>query len=273
MNEDEEAVLKSMAEGVTKGLTDSKIINNLLEPVSKEVGKTLGTISKAINVAISPIAGMIWGYEKISTWLMGRLEQKLSDVPVENIIPPKALIVGPSIEAIKFLGEDEDLREMFAQLIASSLNKDEVKYVHPGFVEILKNLSCEDAKVLNFIYRKGYCPEIKILAWGPDKPNVEIPIKYLFSILEDEIEDLSLGGHTSIVNLERLGLIESAHLSKVNRADYDKIRSSYVYASIINKGVEANQPYKTLENYYDLTSFGKDFCRVCIGKTIDDFIK
>ncbi|MGN6640120.1 MAG: DUF4393 domain-containing protein [Mucilaginibacter sp.] len=271
MNEDEEAVLKSMAEGVTKGLSDSKIVNNLLEPVSKEVGKTLGTISKAINVAISPIAGMIWGYEKISTWLMSRLEQKLNNVPIENIIPPKALIVGPSIEAIKFLGEDEELREMFAQLIASSLNKEEAVHVHPGFVEILKNLSTEDAKVLNFIYLKGYCPEIKILAWAADKPNVEVPVKYLFSILE-EIENLLLGGHTSIVNLERLGLIESAHLSKVDRTDYNKIRSSVPYSEIINNGIEINKPYKVLENYFELTSLGKDFCRVCIGKMIEDFI-
>jgi len=260
----EEEALKAMAEGAVKGLSDSKIINNLLEPASVQLGRTLGTLTKTINVALAPVSAMVWGYEKISTWLVDRLEYKLKDVPVENIVSPKALIIGPSIEAIKFLGEDEELREMFAQLIASSLNKDNAHCVHPGFVEILKNLSSEDAKVLDFIYRKGYCPFIELSAKNINDPGVHVPIKYLFSILYEEIDNLQSGGHVSIINLVRLGLIESLDLTKIDKTDYEKIRNSYVYNEIIDMGVKAKNPYDAVEGFYELTSLGRSFCEMCL---------
>lgn len=143
----------------------SKAIKEIVElnpEATKELGKTAVTLTKAINVALSPIAGIVWGYDKISNYLQKRLSEILRDVPEENIIMPPINIAGPTIEAMRFTGENDELREMYAKLLASSMNKDTTKQTHPRFVEIIKNLSVTEAKLIHRLCKQRSIPFIDL---------------------------------------------------------------------------------------------------------------
>ncbi|MDR6943027.1 DUF4393 domain-containing protein [Mucilaginibacter pocheonensis] len=101
--------------------------------------------------------GLVWGYEKIEEWINMRVVQKLENVPQENIITPPLQIAGPTIEALRYTGEDNEIRELYANLLATSMNKETLHKAHPGYVEILKNISTDEAILLkNFVTTKIY---------------------------------------------------------------------------------------------------------------------
>ena len=72
-------------------------------------------------------------------------------------------ILGPALEASKFYIEEEDIREIFASLLAASFDSSKSSLLHHSFVEIIKQLSPLDARNLKFIAQKQRCPVAKYL--------------------------------------------------------------------------------------------------------------
>jgi hypothetical protein len=112
----------------------SQAYNEHFQPAASELGKTATTISKTINMALSPVKGMVWCYEQIETRLSGLLAEKMENVPAEKISPPPIHVAGPAIEAMRFSGEQPQLQQMFANLITNSMNSGLESYAHPAFV-------------------------------------------------------------------------------------------------------------------------------------------
>ncbi|HEY4325368.1 MAG TPA: DUF4393 domain-containing protein [Mucilaginibacter sp.] len=154
MNDENEKFIKAAAEGAAEGLGKNipPLYKDLFQPGVRQLGKAFGTVLGTINLALMPLEQAIWNYQTTSQWLHKDLAERLKDVSAEKIITPKASIVGPAIDSLKFLGEEPDLRNMFAKLISTAMNSDTADGVHPGFVEILKNLSATDAKMIKHIY-------------------------------------------------------------------------------------------------------------------------
>ena len=61
-----------------------EIYKDLLQPTVKETGKNLLNVAKAISVALSPLKGAIWGFEKIEEWVSVKLTEKLSKTASEK---------------------------------------------------------------------------------------------------------------------------------------------------------------------------------------------
>lgn len=86
---------------------------------------------------------------------------ELQKIKPENQIEPKLCIAGPAMDAAKYFVEEPDLRNMFAKLIASASDISKVTSVHPAFVEIIKQLTPFEAKILRdtdiLLYAKPIC--------------------------------------------------------------------------------------------------------------------
>lgn len=93
-----EELIKGGVELIKTGYDDA------FQPVAKEVGKALGTIGKSVNVALSPLAGLVWSYDKIQDYLENKITEKLKETPVDEIITPKPSIAVPTIEALRYSG-------------------------------------------------------------------------------------------------------------------------------------------------------------------------
>lgn len=51
------------------------------------------------------------------------LQEKVDDIPIEKRVEPNIQIVVPALEASKYCVEKQELREVFANIIALSMNK------------------------------------------------------------------------------------------------------------------------------------------------------
>ena len=167
------------------------VYQDIIQPSAKQLGKSLETVTKTINIALAPIKALVWGYEQIEGFVTSRLSEKLNEIPVENIIPPIPQIAGPSFEALRYTGHDENIRELFVNLLATAMNKETIHKAHPGYVEVIKNLSSDEAILLSaFISNKAY-PLINIYAEHKEKKKIGKQLIYSHYTHLDRVTSLN----------------------------------------------------------------------------------
>lgn len=138
------------------------VYEDAIQPVAKETGKALQTVGRAVNAALMPVKGLVWGIEKIEEFVHTKVAKKLENTPVENICSPDPAVAGPALESLRYTGHKESLSELYANLLASAMDINTAKTAHPGFVEIIRNLSSDEAKVLNYILKNEVAPVVDI---------------------------------------------------------------------------------------------------------------
>lgn len=210
---------------------------------------------------------------------------EIQTIGPENIQEPKAKIIGPALEASKYYLDEDDLRRMFAKLIASSLDKDKNPNMHSSFTEIIKQLDPIDAENLAIIYREKQCVTCNI------KETV-IPIGGFITLFDNVFIDNpnqtdANVQSASITNLQRLGLIyitfeEFRHDANSYKKFYDSIPYKMA-TSIIDQNNLDNQKNKQynpelysklgIEKYggpeiqkglVKMTPYGNHFCEICL---------
>ena len=161
-NNSKESNVKSTIDAVIGLAKAIPIYDDAIQPAAKEIGKSLATVTKTINIVLAPISALVWGYEKISEFVQNKVAEKLKNVPEENIVTPDPAVVGPALEALRYTGNNETLSELYANLIANSMDKETIKKAHPGFVEIIKNMTSDEGLILKVLIPNFYKPIMDI---------------------------------------------------------------------------------------------------------------
>ena len=97
------------------------VYQDAVQPAAKEIGKGLQVVAKAVNAALIPVEGLIWGVEQIRDFVRDRVAKKLEAIPPEDIQQPKAHIAVPAIDALRYTGTEDGLSELYANLLATSM--------------------------------------------------------------------------------------------------------------------------------------------------------
>lgn len=255
----------------------SKPIEEGLTPVTKSLGSSIGnTISAAWELAFGGIEAKLekvkYQRQKDIESFKQELDCKISKIPVENVIEPKMHIVGPTLEASKYYFEKEDLRAMFSSLIASSIDKTKSALIHPSFVEIIKQLSSLDAQNI-FFFSKGFngYPEFPIVKYNLKTDEGSISIA-LDNVLINQVKNKSINLDSvntcasSLVNLERLGLLHISYDAWISKFDYN-IFTNTDYFNNLQTDINTSTEYTSIDiqkGYVKLTSFGINFVQVCL---------
>jgi hypothetical protein len=123
-----------------------------VQPLGQEVGEL--TV-RTVRALLRPVSGLIWGFEQIEGWVTEAVAEKFKNVPEEHRIEPKLTIAGPIIDSMKYSGSEPHLRELFANLLVTSMDARTAANAHPAFVEIVKQLSPDEAKIVKMM-AKGF---------------------------------------------------------------------------------------------------------------------
>src|SRR5947207_1857122 len=75
----------------------------------------------------------------------------LKDVPKEDIITPKPNVAGPTLQALTFTEGEPELQELFANLLAASMDIKTAPFAHPSFIEVIKQMTSDEAKIMKYI--------------------------------------------------------------------------------------------------------------------------
>lgn len=244
-------------EPFTDAITEvaNKTYDDTLHPSLNATGKSLSLIPRAINAALSPLEAWILKKEYNIAETKKLLEIKLANVSPEKIVPPEPYVAVPTIQALSYCMDCEELRDLFASLLASSMNSDKKDDVHPSFVEIIKNMSPLDARIIKYI-TKNNKDNIPIVNYRFSKPGFYENSKFLrnkkvIDIIDhiisiDDIETNPVNISASNHNLERLGLIDINYNFSISDSNY-------------YKQFENNEIYNEYLNYKNTTSGFEDF--------------
>jgi len=256
-------------------LKEVPIYQDALQPAAKELGIALLTVAKTVNVALAPISTLVWGYDKIKEFAAKRLAQKLQEVPKEKIVTPDATIAGPALEALKYTGHKEELAEMYATLLATAMNIDTQSSAHPSFVEIIKQLSPDEAKLIAYMNKHRQSPPMVNIraAVGINAVGYYVLMHYTHVVGDAGCEQP--GRQASYwVNLQRLGLVELKEDYILSpQADgvdlYEKIFNDAYIRSLEKEIVAVGRVMDIRKGAITMTPFGFQFCDACIGEYKD----
>ncbi len=118
----EENKIRDAADAVKGIVLSVPVYQDALQPAVRQVGIALETIAKIIHIALAPISALVWGFDQVKEFVSNRVAEKLKDVPPERIVTPRPQVAGPVLEALRYTGHDEQLRELYANLLATSLD-------------------------------------------------------------------------------------------------------------------------------------------------------
>jgi len=112
-------------------------------------------VTHTVRNLLLPIVAINYGIDKAKQYFETRfgpeLEAKLSSVAPEDVMEPKASIAGPAMQGLGYTYEEDDLRQMYLNLLRTSMNRATAAAAHPAFVEIIKQLSGRDARLYGLL--------------------------------------------------------------------------------------------------------------------------
>lgn len=207
------------------------------------------------------------------------IDEKINKIPEEKLLDPKLSIVGPALEASKYYIDEEEIRLLFTNLIASSMNSDLVSGVHHSFVETIKQISPLDAQNLK-TFSTNNKPIVNYIFEGGGKA---LSMKKYVYLENDHCNDIDLQC-VSISNLERLGILSTRFDSWFDEEEYEKHKTHEYFVLMTRLLAEVkNNPLSTLPaelNYAqsilestkitihkgvaEITPYGESFKKVCI---------
>ena len=263
----EDLKVKDAADAV-KGLAEAvPVYDDLLQPAVREVGTGLSTVAKLIHIALAPVSAAVWGYDKIREFVETKVTEKLKEVPPEQIVTPKANVAGPALEALKYSGSEDELAEMYANLLASAMDQRVATTAHPGFVEVIRQMTSDEARLMRLFQQNRPFPTISIrreLADG--KHTGGVTINRNVSHLGSEA-GCAFPAQTPVYldNLSRLGLVEMPEMHYTGEGVYDALEKDPSVVGLKQALEVPNQWTVTFKRGgVWLTEFGKQFARVCV---------
>lgn len=215
---------------------------------AKNIGKTAVTVTKTINNILLPLAAVNFAFDKARDYFNNKfneeLQEKTQSIPSENIVNPKGSIAGPTLQGLAFAHEEQYIKEMYLNLLKTAMDNRVSTNAHPAFVEIIKQLTSEEAILLNNILLSfGPTALVQIKSTKKDVGGFNILIKHLMNLVDiktgEPISDKKVPA--MVDNWIRLGLVEVTYqnfLNDARRYDWVTSRPEYIhYDSTINKEI------------------------------------
>lgn len=216
MKEEALEITKEVAKDVAKDVYNDGVKGTVVQ-TGEIIESVVGLFN---NVVFYPVkkANALFKY-KLEDF-KNELEQKLSSIPEEKLVEPDLMIAGPALEALKYTYDKDELRNMYLNLLTSSMNKDIKDKAHPSYVEIIRQLTPLDAKVFKRLQNLGQvaCAHVLLKIDNSNKVYSITYPNYIVMELLDLGDEFQLS--TSISNLIRLGLIHHEDNS-INGFDYN----------------------------------------------------
>jgi len=246
-----------------------------LGPAAEQFGTELAkleagrTAAQIVQHALRAIGAVVYCGSEVCEWLQRRLAEKLKDVPPEQLTSPDPRIAAPAIQALTYSMDDETIREMYANLLATDMQVDGKQHSHPAFVEVIKQMEPFDAKLLEIFRKDGSQIRFRAQVKEGGKSR-DVGLGYSFDFDKDPA--------TNLDNLERLALVERRVMEwpvMINLESIEKeVRASFCEIEKVLKDAELRKKngfsdaatfFLKKEGLY-LTAFGASFVQACLPK-------
>lgn len=196
-----------------------------------------------------------------------KLEGKVLSIPEDKQVEPSIQIAAQALDDSQYCIGSEELREMFANLIARSMHADYAERIHPSFSKIAQQLSPLDAQMLcilrNSHVSRGGIAVVNYVAKNDKNTG--------YTVLRENIPADMPPNCTpddaarSLVSLTRLGLVDipsDAHFTDDDR--YTVFEQTPLYQDCSTQAIFFGRKLEMKKHIAKLTVLGKDFVSVCL---------
>lgn len=242
---------------------------DLAHPFAESTGAVLGLIPRTIRAALSPIEKWVLIKESNLAQIQQALDEKLKDTPADDIVTPEAYVGVPALQAASYCVDNDELRNMYANLLASSMKKQTKPYVHPSYAQIIQQLSPDEAKLLKKINgMRNHIPVIDLHLKTKGRDGYTVLVECFSPFVFEAGCDNPDHYPRYFDNLARLGLIERPNgIFLVDENVYEEIMS-HPFIQQTRESYESNGDLYSIEKEkgcIHLTAFGKGFCEICLS--------
>ena len=258
MGETKDTLVGQTAQAVAVITKEVPVYQDALQPTVREVGYALHTAGSLVSLAIRPLRSFALAGHELFDRLDEWLQEKLKDTPPEQIVEPPPYVSGPAVFALSMVVDEPDLRDMYVNLIAGGMRKTTRDSVHPAFVDVLRQLTPNEARLLPWFYVNRAMFEIRFRV--NDKPGQYRNGPRLIDIGPSCTD-------AEIDNFERLRLISLAMDARiVGDEHYDRIRTARAQSIAI---IEAQAKTSDCTPEFRMgivqsTAFGSALIDVCL---------
>jgi len=244
-----------------------EVYGDLAKPGVEQAGKALGTVIGLGNTILWPVA---LANQKARIALESNLEKyrkRLENTPKEEITEVAPEIGVPIGEKITYV-TNEELSDMYVELLAKASIASSASLAHPSFVNVINNLSPDEAVLLKTLRTTLSVPFIEIRL-HQNREDEWTTLDPLYSPLS-KVTGLSFQNNVLayVSNFEGLGILQvRTDIFMVGEGIYEPLE------------LESKSRFKGLENFpqprmqikfqkgkIDVTPFGRLFLQACFAK-------
>ena len=258
--------------------------NDLLHPAAAAVGQTISFPFRAVNLLLSPFQKWLIQGEARMDEMSRLVSEELKNVPQEKLTEPDPYVAVPAMQAFSYSMDCDELKKMYAKLLAKAIHMDEKNDVHPSYVEIIKQMSPLDAQALEFIYKQKTVAICNI-RWQKKSSELwsgipmfrasthgRILYQHLVHASEDHSSEVDIT--VSFESLNRLGLILIADDHCLNKERYKDFENSplvIAFKEHMDSAPDSNEnEVALLPSAAIMTAFGRVFAKVCLSNNSAD---
>lgn len=248
----------------TKGVA-VELYKDVVRPIAKPVGEIIGFLPRTLKLALSGWEKWLINGEETIKLTAETVKEKIKAIPEEKLVEPEPYVAIPAMQQLSYCVNNEELRELYANLLVSSMNADKKWQVHPAFVDIIKQLTPDEAKFIRNLqpFVSHYNALVDVRIEYDQNGGGRTIISNFTNVGLDKIDcPQNIGSY--IDNLERLKLIcIPPTMSLTNKDLYEPLKTHYLLTNSLPKQLGPNQKIGYDYKVFNLTNFGFDFVNIC----------
>ena len=134
-----------MANEITKGIIDKadgvlvEVYKDAVSPIVKPVGEILGFLPRTLKLALSGWEKWLINGEETIRLTAESVREKIQALPEEKLVEPEPYVAIPAMQQLSYCVNNEELRELYANLLVSSMNIDKDGSLP---IKFLNSLAC-----------------------------------------------------------------------------------------------------------------------------------
>lgn len=234
---------------------------------AQNLGKTAVIITSTINNLLLPLAAVNYAFDRARRYFVEKfnddLEERVREIPADCLIEPKASLAGPALQGLAFSHEEPDLKQLYLELLGTSMDSRSASAAHPAFVEVIKQLTTKEARLLKALL-PGNDLSIARIQLELDTGGKMVLLNHLLNLVDPstrqgvEIPELP----SMVDNWIRLGLVQVDYMRYLNSKDaYDWVeqRPEYLEECAKHRGKPVNVSFQ--KGLFTSTDFGVQFAK------------
>lgn len=215
----------AFAQELAKQLPVKQVYDDAAAPGARQIGATIEDLVKVIRLVGFPVQYLAAVQDRYRAFL----ERSVAKVAHEDRVPPPPQILGPVLEGLRYEIHDGPIVDMFDALLSASMDKNRVKEAHPSYPNLIRQLSSDEARLLDAladkdiegeaIYLDGNDPFLSFkdhaILQQIEQGNIDFYAEHLLSLSLVALRTLGGGAHrrqleggfadTAVLGLSPLG--------------------------------------------------------------------